>query len=91
MVAKANQLIKKAEAHPHVIDRHLHNRVRQAEAAVGPRRSEMHCIGVAQSPDHQCHGVKQCWLLPKMVVVIGEALHLAGKHTAQLRRMRELL
>ena len=60
-----------------MVNRDLHKRVGKPKAAVGPRRIQVHRIGVVEGPYHHHNSIKKRGLFPKMIVVVGYTLNTA--------------
>ena len=65
----------------------LDNRVNRTTPTVRPSAVKVQRIGMAERPDNADDGVEKRWLLPQMIVVICDALYMAGEDTPQLRGM----
>ena len=63
-----------------MVNRDLHERVGEPKAAVRPSRIQVYRVGVVESPYHYYNGIKKRGLLPKMIVVVGNALNTARKY-----------
>ena len=61
-----------------MIDGDLNHGVGEPQSTVGPCTVKVNDVSMAERPDDTDNGVEKRWLLPEMIVVISDTLHVAG-------------